>query len=200
MGFVKDRIAPYKYPRWIEFVAELPKTATGKIQRFKLRASALMGTLRPDRGSLRLTAPRPVARLVPRPARLTLSYAGERVGRMWPRRRLLSQRAAPSSGYSFPRHDRHGSAHLPPGRPRPAHRAGDREAFAMFYDRRRWPRARAGSPRILRDDAAAEEVLQEVFWQVWQDAGQYDPGRGSPEAWLVMRARTRDHRQAAVHA
>jgi len=36
-GFVKDKIAPYKYPRWIEFVAELPKTATGKIQRFKLR-------------------------------------------------------------------------------------------------------------------------------------------------------------------
>ncbi len=37
-GFVKDKIAPYKYPRWIEFVDELPKTATGKIQRFKLRA------------------------------------------------------------------------------------------------------------------------------------------------------------------
>ena len=37
-GFVKDKIAPYKYPRWIEFVSELPKTATGKIQRFKLRA------------------------------------------------------------------------------------------------------------------------------------------------------------------
>ena len=36
-AFVKDKIAPYKYPRWIEFVAELPKTATGKIQRFKLR-------------------------------------------------------------------------------------------------------------------------------------------------------------------
>jgi len=36
-GFVKDKIAPYKYPRWIEFVTELPKTATGKIQRFKLR-------------------------------------------------------------------------------------------------------------------------------------------------------------------
>jgi len=35
---VKDRLAPYKYPRWVEFVAELPKTATGKIQRFKLRA------------------------------------------------------------------------------------------------------------------------------------------------------------------
>ncbi len=36
-AFVKDRLAAYKYPRQIEFVAELPKTATGKIQRFKLR-------------------------------------------------------------------------------------------------------------------------------------------------------------------
>jgi benzoate-CoA ligase len=36
-NFVKDKIAPYKYPRWIDFVPELPKTATGKIQRFKLR-------------------------------------------------------------------------------------------------------------------------------------------------------------------
>jgi benzoate-CoA ligase len=37
---VKTQLAPYKYPRWIEFVPELPKTATGKIQRFKLRAGA----------------------------------------------------------------------------------------------------------------------------------------------------------------
>ena len=36
-AFVKDKIAPYKYPRWITFVPELPKTATGKIQRFRLR-------------------------------------------------------------------------------------------------------------------------------------------------------------------
>ncbi|MEO8629885.1 MAG: benzoate-CoA ligase family protein [Betaproteobacteria bacterium] len=36
---VKDRLAVYKYPRWIEFVPELPKTATGKVQRFKLRTS-----------------------------------------------------------------------------------------------------------------------------------------------------------------
>jgi benzoate-CoA ligase family protein len=35
---VKSNLAPYKYPRWIEFVRELPKTATGKIQRFKLRS------------------------------------------------------------------------------------------------------------------------------------------------------------------
>ena len=37
-AFVKDKLAPYKYPRLIEFVNDLPKTATGKIQRFKLRA------------------------------------------------------------------------------------------------------------------------------------------------------------------
>jgi benzoate-CoA ligase len=36
-AFVKERLAPYKYPRQIEFIAELPKTATGKIQRFRLR-------------------------------------------------------------------------------------------------------------------------------------------------------------------
>jgi benzoate-CoA ligase len=35
---VKTLLAPYKYPRWIQFLPELPKTATGKIQRFKLRA------------------------------------------------------------------------------------------------------------------------------------------------------------------
>jgi benzoate-CoA ligase len=34
---VKTQLAPFKYPRWIEFIDELPKTATGKIQRFKLR-------------------------------------------------------------------------------------------------------------------------------------------------------------------
>jgi benzoate-CoA ligase len=38
---VKERLAPYKYPRWIEFVPELPKTATGKIQRFKLRRAVI---------------------------------------------------------------------------------------------------------------------------------------------------------------
>ena len=36
---VQGRIGTWKYPRWIEFVPELPKTATGKIQRYKLRES-----------------------------------------------------------------------------------------------------------------------------------------------------------------
>jgi len=35
--FVREKLAPYKYPRQIEFLDDLPKTATGKIQRFKLR-------------------------------------------------------------------------------------------------------------------------------------------------------------------
>jgi acyl-coenzyme A synthetase/AMP-(fatty) acid ligase len=36
--FVRTQLAPYKYPRWIVFLDELPKTASGKIQRFKLRS------------------------------------------------------------------------------------------------------------------------------------------------------------------
>ncbi|MFP4274359.1 MAG: AMP-binding enzyme, partial [Paracoccaceae bacterium] len=38
--FVKSRIGKWKYPRWIKVVDDLPKTATGKIQRFKLREVA----------------------------------------------------------------------------------------------------------------------------------------------------------------
>ncbi len=37
IDFVRDRLAPYKRPRWVAFMSELPKTATGKIQRYKLR-------------------------------------------------------------------------------------------------------------------------------------------------------------------
>ena len=67
---------------------------------------------------------------------------------------------------------------------------GDRDAFARFYDRH----ARQVYPliaRIVRDPADAADVLQEVFWEAWQSAASYDPGRGSPEAWIFMRARTR---------
>jgi len=38
--YCRAKLAPFKYPRWLEFRQELPKTATGKIQRFKLRAEA----------------------------------------------------------------------------------------------------------------------------------------------------------------
>ena len=40
INFVKTNLAEYKYPRWIEFLDKLPKTATGKIQRFKLRTAS----------------------------------------------------------------------------------------------------------------------------------------------------------------
>jgi RNA polymerase sigma-70 factor, ECF subfamily len=45
--------------------------------------------------------------------------------------------------------------------------------------------------RIVRERADASDVLQEVFWEAWRDAAGYDASRGSPEAWMVMRARTR---------
>jgi RNA polymerase sigma-70 factor (ECF subfamily) len=67
---------------------------------------------------------------------------------------------------------------------------GDEDAFGQLYD------AYAGLAfglirRVLREKEAAEEVLQEVFWQVWREAGTFDPARGSAEAWLLMRAKTR---------
>jgi RNA polymerase sigma-70 factor, ECF subfamily len=68
--------------------------------------------------------------------------------------------------------------------------AGDRDAFSRFYDLLA-PTAFGLIRRVLRDPEAAAEVLQDVFWQVWREAPQYDPKRGSPEAWLVMRAKTR---------
>ena len=68
--------------------------------------------------------------------------------------------------------------------------AGDRDAFSRFYDLTA-PMAFGLIRRVLRDPEAAADVLQEVFWQVWQDASRYDPTRGSPEAWLVTRAKTR---------
>jgi acyl-coenzyme A synthetase/AMP-(fatty) acid ligase len=40
VAFCRERMAEYKRPRWVEAVPDLPKTATGKIQRFKLRAAA----------------------------------------------------------------------------------------------------------------------------------------------------------------
>jgi len=68
--------------------------------------------------------------------------------------------------------------------------AGDREAFGSFYDRY----ASLVYPlivRIVRDRSDAADVLQDVFWEAWQGAASYDPGRGTPEAWMITRARAR---------
>lgn len=45
--------------------------------------------------------------------------------------------------------------------------------------------------RILGDSQEAEDVLHEVFLEVWEHAADYDPARGTVRAWLVMRARSR---------
>lgn len=68
--------------------------------------------------------------------------------------------------------------------------AGDRAAFAPFYDRYA-PLAFPLVLRIVRDRTDAADVLQEVFWEAWQAAGAYDPQRGTPEAWILTRARSR---------
>jgi RNA polymerase sigma-70 factor (ECF subfamily) len=67
---------------------------------------------------------------------------------------------------------------------------GDRQAFERFYDRYA-PMVYALVRRVVREPADAAEVLQDVFWEAWEAAGRYDPGRGTVEAWLLMRARTR---------
>ena len=41
-NWVLERMAKYKYPRWVEFLPELPKSTTGKIQRFKLRRESMV--------------------------------------------------------------------------------------------------------------------------------------------------------------
>jgi RNA polymerase sigma-70 factor (ECF subfamily) len=68
--------------------------------------------------------------------------------------------------------------------------SGDRAAFAEFYDRQA-PRVLALLLRLLGQRGDAEDVLQEVFWQVWSRAHQYDAGRSTPQAWLVLLARSR---------
>lgn len=45
--------------------------------------------------------------------------------------------------------------------------------------------------RIVRDQALAEEVLQEIYLKIWNSAGQYSPGEASPLAWMVSIARNR---------
>lgn len=68
--------------------------------------------------------------------------------------------------------------------------AGDQEAFASFFDRH--SAAVLGLVfRILGARAEAEEVLQEVFLQVWRQSDRYEPGRSTPRGWLLMVGRSR---------
>lgn len=68
---------------------------------------------------------------------------------------------------------------------------GDRAAFAELYDRTS-ARVYGLVLRVLRDRGYSEEVTQEVYLQVWRDAGTFRPERGSPLSWLL----TLGHRRA----
>lgn len=68
--------------------------------------------------------------------------------------------------------------------------AGDSQALGVLYDRYAGMLI-ALAIRILHDQGAAEDILQEAFWQAWRQADRYDPSRSSVSTWLVMLTRSR---------
>jgi RNA polymerase sigma-70 factor (ECF subfamily) len=69
-------------------------------------------------------------------------------------------------------------------------RMGDEAALSTLYDRYS-AMLFAMLVRILRDQQAAEEVLQDIFLQLWRNAAQFDAARGSLPAWLMVIGRNR---------
>ncbi|MGH1587158.1 sigma-70 family RNA polymerase sigma factor [Methylobacterium phyllosphaerae] len=67
---------------------------------------------------------------------------------------------------------------------------GERAALQALYEATA-PKLLGIILRILKDRAAAEDTLQEVFVRIWQRAGSYDPLAGPPLVWLVAIARHR---------
>jgi RNA polymerase sigma-70 factor (ECF subfamily) len=68
--------------------------------------------------------------------------------------------------------------------------AGDRAAFAALYDEFA-PRAFRRIRAVLRDQSQSEEVMQEVFLEVWQQAARFDRSRGTVAGWILTRAHAR---------
>jgi len=71
-----------------------------------------------------------------------------------------------------------------------AMRSGDQSALAELYDRYSSV-VYAVALRVLGDSGAAEDVLQEVFLQLWRNPGAFDAARGSLGAWLAVITRNR---------
>ncbi len=67
---------------------------------------------------------------------------------------------------------------------------GSEVAFGQLYDTV-GATVHGLARRVIRDPARAEEITQEVFLQVWQTAGRFDPSRGSARAWLLTLAHRR---------
>ena len=68
--------------------------------------------------------------------------------------------------------------------------AGDEAALAALYDRYA-NLVYSVAFRVLRDKPAAEEILQDIFYQLWRTADRFDPARGSLPGWLLVSARNR---------
>ena len=68
---------------------------------------------------------------------------------------------------------------------------GDQSAFAELYDNMA-PRVLGLVKRLLRDHAQSEEVTQEIFLEIWQNATRYDPSKGGASSWIL----TMTHRRA----
>ena len=68
--------------------------------------------------------------------------------------------------------------------------SGDADAFGRFYERYA-SLVFTFALRLLGARSDAEDLLQEVFLQVWRQAQSYSPERGSPEAWLITMTRSR---------
>src|ERR1017187_5694459 len=69
-------------------------------------------------------------------------------------------------------------------------KSGDQSAMAELYDRYSSV-VYAVALRVLGDTGAAEDVLQEVFLQLWRNPGAFDAARGSLGAWLAVITRNR---------
>jgi RNA polymerase sigma-70 factor (ECF subfamily) len=69
-------------------------------------------------------------------------------------------------------------------------KAGDQSAMAELYDRYS-SIVYAVALRVLGDTGAAEDVLQDVFLQLWRNPGAFDSARGSLGAWLAVITRNR---------
>jgi RNA polymerase sigma-70 factor, ECF subfamily len=68
--------------------------------------------------------------------------------------------------------------------------SGDQRAFAALYDRTS-PRVFGLLRRLIIDHAQSEEVLQEVFLEIWQTASRYDPNKGGASTWIMTMAHRR---------
>lgn len=67
---------------------------------------------------------------------------------------------------------------------------GNTDALGQLYDRHA-PRLLGVAIAILGNRRDAEDLLHDVFMELWQKAGTYDPGRGKVAYWLVLRVRSR---------